>query len=157
MFKKLVSVLVIVAYNLTNKLQPLDITINQKAKKLISHKFTTWKGDRVSNQLKRSVATGKVKVLLKMSVFKSFYSRWIVEIHDYLKQQKGLILIGFNETGRNRGCQVRKQSFHEDWKPLYRKTSIVDFFPCSFFLTEENHWDFPIHVPIFFLFLTLRL
>ena len=44
--------LAIVPHNLINKFQPLDITINQKAKKFISHKFNTWYGDRVINQLK---------------------------------------------------------------------------------------------------------
>ena len=29
--------LVVVPHNLTNKFQPLDITVNQKAKKFISH------------------------------------------------------------------------------------------------------------------------
>ena len=45
--------LVIVSHNLTNKLQPLDISINQKARKLISHKFHKWYADRVSKQLKK--------------------------------------------------------------------------------------------------------
>ena len=45
--------LVIVPDNLTNKFQPLDISINQKAKKFISHKFNTWYEDRVIEQLKK--------------------------------------------------------------------------------------------------------
>ena len=34
--------LVIVPHNLTNKFQSLDISINQKPKKFVSHKFNTW-------------------------------------------------------------------------------------------------------------------
>ena len=45
--------LVIVPHNLTNKFQPLDISVNQKAKKFISHKFNIWYADRVSEQLKK--------------------------------------------------------------------------------------------------------
>ena len=45
--------LVIVLHNLTDKFQPLDISINQKAKKFIYHKFNTWYADRVSEQLKK--------------------------------------------------------------------------------------------------------
>ena len=44
--------LVIVPHNLTNKFQPLDISINQKVKKFISHKFNPWYTDRVTEQLK---------------------------------------------------------------------------------------------------------
>ena len=54
--------LVIVPHNLTNKFQPLDISINQKAKTFVSHKFNTWYADRVSEQYRRGVAPGDVKV-----------------------------------------------------------------------------------------------
>ena len=40
--------LVIVPHNLTNKFQPLDLTINQKAKKFISNKFNAWYAEKVS-------------------------------------------------------------------------------------------------------------
>ena len=38
---------------LTNKFNPPDISINQKANKFISYNFNTWYADRVSDQLKR--------------------------------------------------------------------------------------------------------
>ena len=43
--------LVIVAHNLTNKFQLLDISINQEANKFISYKFNTWYADRISEQI----------------------------------------------------------------------------------------------------------
>ena len=45
--------LVIVPHNLTIKFQPLDISIDQKAKKFISRKFNIWYAYRVSEQLKK--------------------------------------------------------------------------------------------------------
>ena len=54
--------LVIVSHNMMNKFYPPDISINQKAKKFISHKFNTWYADRVSEQLKNGV-----KISMKMS------------------------------------------------------------------------------------------
>ena len=77
--------LVIVPHNLTNKFQPLDISINQKAKKFISHKFNTWYANRVSQQLKKGVAPGDVKVSMKMYDPKPLHARWIVDIYTYLK------------------------------------------------------------------------
>ena len=58
---------VTVPHNLTNKFQPLDISINQIAKKFISHKFNTWYAYCVSKRLKKGVAPGDVKVSMKMS------------------------------------------------------------------------------------------
>ena len=68
-------VLVIVPHNLTNKFQPLDISINQSAKKFILNKFNAWYGDRVSKQLSNGVAPGNVKVSLKLKDLKPLHAR----------------------------------------------------------------------------------
>ena len=60
----------IVPHQVTSKFKLFDITINQKAKKFISHNFSTWYGDQVSNQLKRDVVSGNVKVSLKALEYK---------------------------------------------------------------------------------------
>ena len=44
--------LVIVPHSLTNKFQPFDLTINQKAKKFVSNHFNKWYAEKVSRQLK---------------------------------------------------------------------------------------------------------
>ena len=60
----------IVPHQVTSKFKLFDITFNQKAKKFISHNFSTWYGDQVSNQLKRDVVSGNVKVSLKALEYK---------------------------------------------------------------------------------------
>ena len=72
--------LVIVSHNLTNKCQPLDLTINQKAKKFISNKFNVWYADQVRKQLQLGKATADVKVSLKLSDLKPLHAQWIVDI-----------------------------------------------------------------------------
>ena len=74
--------LVIIPHNLTNKFQPLDISINQSAKK-----FNAWYADRVSKKLLNGVAPGNVKVSPKLSDLKSLHARWIVETYNHLKHQ----------------------------------------------------------------------
>ena len=91
--------LVIVPHNLTNKFQPLDISINQSAKKFISHKFNTWYADRVSKQLSNGVSPGDVKVSLKLSDLKPLHARWIVETYNHLKLQNDSIIKGFDAAG----------------------------------------------------------
>ena len=73
--------LVIVPHNLTNKFQPLNISISQKAEKFISHKFNTWYADRVNELLKKGVAPGDVKVSVKMSDLKPLHAFWIVDMY----------------------------------------------------------------------------
>ena len=72
--------LVIVPPNLSNEIQHLDISMNQKAKKFIPHKFNRWYTDRISKQLKKGVAPGDVKVPLKMSDLKPLHLRLIVDM-----------------------------------------------------------------------------
>ena len=74
--------LVIVPHNGTIKFKPLNISINQSAKKFISNKFNTWYADRVSKQLSDGVAPAEVKVSLKLSDLKPLYARWIVETYN---------------------------------------------------------------------------
>ena len=38
---------------------------------------------------------GNVKVSLKLSDLKPLYAKWVVEMYDYLKQQKESIVKGF--------------------------------------------------------------
>ena len=80
MFSKNECELVVVPNDLTDKFQLPDITIKQKARKFVSHKFNTWYEARVSNQLKRGLAPGNVKVSLQMSYMKPLHACWIAEM-----------------------------------------------------------------------------
>ena len=91
--------LVIVPHNLTNKFQPLDLTINQKAKKYVSSTFNEWYTERVSKQLMNGKAPGDVKVSLKLSDLKLLHAKWIVEMYGYLKQQTESVVKGFEKAG----------------------------------------------------------
>ena len=116
--------LVIVQRNLTNKFQPLDITINQKAKKFIPHKFNTWYTDCVSNQLKSCAAIGKVKVPLKMSDLKPLRVHWIVETNNSLKQRKGLVINGFIKAGTTESVNSSNEVFARIENPFTAKRAL---------------------------------
>ena len=103
--------LVIVPHNLTNKFQPLDISINQSAKKFISNKFNAWYADRVNKQLSNRVAPGDVKVSLKLSDLKFLHARWIVETHNHLKNQNDSIIKDFDAVGITEAITCAKDVF----------------------------------------------
>ena len=91
--------MVIVPHNLTNKFQPLDISINPSAKKFTSNKFNARYADRVSKQLSNGVAPGYIKVSLKLSDLEPLHARWIVETHNHLKHQNDSIIKAFDAAG----------------------------------------------------------
>ena len=112
--------LVTVRHNLTRKFQPLDISINQKSKKFISHKFNTWYIDRVSEQLKKGVTLVDMKVSMKMSDLK-LHARWLVNMYTYLKQQKESILYGFDKAHITEAVKLANEIFARIEKPFAEK------------------------------------
>ena len=90
---------VIVPHNLTNKFQPLDLSVNIAVKAFISEKYNTWMTNEISKQIKRGIATPDVKVSLNLSVIKPLHAKWIVDLHHYLKAEKAMILSGFRAAG----------------------------------------------------------
>ena len=91
--------LVIVPHKLTNKFQQLDFTINKKAKKFVSSQFNKWYAERVSRQLTNVKSSGDVKVSLKLSDLLLLYAKWVVEMYEYLKEQKESVIKGFEKAG----------------------------------------------------------
>ena len=59
--------IVIFSHKLTNKIQPLDISVSKTAKFFISDKYNSWLTNEVSKQLKDGKAAADVKVSLKVS------------------------------------------------------------------------------------------
>ena len=63
--------------NCTDRLQPLDLSINKPLKDFLKRKFQSWYADRISQQLKESKAINPVD--LRLSVMKPLSAKWILE------------------------------------------------------------------------------
>ena len=113
--------LVIVPHNLTNKFQPLELTINKKAKKFISNKFNKWYAEKVSKELRLGKAAGDVKVSLKLSELKPLHARWIVKMYDFLKHEKASIVKGFEKAGILESVQSAQQVYSRCENPFEEK------------------------------------
>ena len=101
--------LIIFPHNLTNKFQPLDITVNKPAKSFIKDKYNMWYTEQVAKQLNESKAPVDVEVSLKLSEIKPLHAKWIHEMFQYLRGRSDLVLNGF-ESGDNRGGRKIKRS-----------------------------------------------
>ena len=55
-------VLIIGPHNLTNKFQPLDITVNKPAKSFIKDKYNVWYTEQVAKQLNEGKTPADVEV-----------------------------------------------------------------------------------------------
>ena len=87
---------VFVPPNCTDKLQPLDLTINKPAKEYLHHKFQNWYSQQVVQQLENGIDE---PVDLRLSILKPLNAGWLVEMYQYLKDHPEFIIKGFQVAG----------------------------------------------------------
>jgi hypothetical protein len=87
--------------NCTDRLQPLDLSVNKAAKECLRGQFQKWYSDQICSQLEGDPSTGVTPVDLKMSTVKPLSLKWMKGVCDYLKSKPDIIINGFKEAGLN--------------------------------------------------------
>ena len=101
--------IVIIPQNLTNKFQPLDISVNKAAKSFISDKYNFWLANKMSKQLTaRNVATD-VKVSLKLPV---------IDLYNTLTDDNEMAINGFRSARITEVTENAKNLVEKVEKPL---------------------------------------
>ncbi len=72
---------IIVPANCTDKLQPLDLSVNKPAKEQMRRKFQDWYGEIICKQLEDKV---EELVDMRLSIVKPLSAKWIIDTCDYL-------------------------------------------------------------------------
>ena len=82
----------------TDRLQPLDVSVNKSAKVFLRKKFQLRYSEQVCSQLQKK--SDEVKpVDLHLNVVKSLGAKWLMEMHDYFNSNPQIILNGFRKSG----------------------------------------------------------
>ena len=89
---------VIVPPNCTDKLQPLDVSVNKPAKAFLRNCFQTWYAEKIVSQMEENPSQFK-PVDLKLSVMKPLGARWMIQLYDHFKSTPEVIVNGFKATG----------------------------------------------------------
>ena len=87
---------VIVPPNTTDRLQPLDLSVNKPAKDYMKSKFQNWYGQIICQQLEDGV---NEEVGMRLSVMKPLIGKWIVDMYHYLTSKPDIIVNGFHKAG----------------------------------------------------------
>ena len=88
---------ILIPANCTDRLQPLDISVNKAAKEFLRKKFHLWYAKQVCAQLQQKCK--KEPVDLRASVVKPLGAQWMVELYDYFKGKPDIIRNGFVAAG----------------------------------------------------------
>ena len=82
----------------TDKLQPLDVSINKPMKDELKRRFHQWYAEEVSKQLK-TVSVHKVRVDVSAAVIKAKSLGWFVSAWQSLSARPTLAINGFKKAG----------------------------------------------------------
>lgn len=83
--------------NCTDRLQPMDLSVNKSVKEFMHSKFQQWYASEVEKQLDQGIERAPVD--LRMSIMKPLGARWLVSLHDYLQENNSIIKNGFKAAG----------------------------------------------------------
>ena len=78
----------IVPANCTDRLQPLDVSVNKPIKEYLRGQFQLWYSDQVCAQLGKKQPASSVS--LQMSVVKPLGAKWLIGVHEYIKSKQVL-------------------------------------------------------------------
>lgn len=87
--------------NTTDRLQPLDVSVNKPAKDFLRRKFEEWYTDEVIKQLDgQDPDTLDIDPIdLRSAVIKEKSAQWLVDLANYLAENPHIIVNGFIKTG----------------------------------------------------------
>ncbi len=87
--------------NTTDRLQPMDISVNKSVKVFMRNKFDKWYADQIGQQLagKDMSSVTLDPVDLSMPCLRELGASWLVEMADYISSNPDIIVNGFIRSG----------------------------------------------------------
>ena len=76
--------LVAVPANMTHFFQPLDLTVNESAKKFMKNRFIVYYSTSVKQQLDGGKQLEDVEVDFRLTVIKPLHASWLVDMFNFL-------------------------------------------------------------------------
>ena len=89
--------LVVVPSNCTDRLQPLDVSMNKAVKESIRRQFNDWYSIQVSKHMDGKITQPSVD--LSLSVIKPLGAVWLMNTFAYIQANPSIITIGFKGAG----------------------------------------------------------
>lgn len=92
-------IVVMVPPGTTDRLQPLDISVNKPAKDFLREKFRHWYAEEVQKQLQAGVEETAIQINMGMPVMKEIGGHWLTALYDKLRSENSTIINGFKNVG----------------------------------------------------------
>ena len=118
---------VLVPANMTNHLQPLDLTVNGYMKRFMRAKSNSW----YSSQLRRHLDEGKqlqdIDFPLRLSILKPFHAEWLADCYNQMTTTAGrnIILSGWKSAGIMEALQAGTDGL-ESFDPFHDIDPLIE-------------------------------
>ena len=83
------SYVILIPPNCTDRLQPLDISVNKPAKDFLRQEFQDWYSKKICHQFQG--LESKEPVDLRFTIMKPLGAQWMISLHKYLKSKPQII------------------------------------------------------------------
>ena len=90
--------IVLLPANCTDRLQPLDLSVNKSAKDFLRSQFQSWYAKKLHAQLQEQ-STEVIPIDLKLSAMKPLSAQWMESMFLYFKNNPSIVRNGFKEAG----------------------------------------------------------
>lgn len=87
---------VLVPANCTDRLQPLDLSVNKAAKDYMKGKFQEWYATVILGQMEAGIVEA---VDMRLSLMKPLVAKWVIEMYEDFVSRPNLFINGFREAG----------------------------------------------------------
>ncbi|KAJ8306699.1 hypothetical protein KUTeg_015740 [Tegillarca granosa] len=85
--------------NCTDKLQPMDLSVNKCAKDFLKEQFQQYYANEVIKQQEKGISVEEIKIDLSLTNLKPLGARWLLKLYHFLKSNPDTIYNGFHKAG----------------------------------------------------------
>ncbi|KAJ8320404.1 hypothetical protein KUTeg_001991 [Tegillarca granosa] len=84
--------------NCTDKLQPMDLSVNKCAKDFLKEQFQQYYAKEVTKQQEKGISVEEIKIDLSLTNLKPLGARWLLKLYHFLKSNPDTIYNGFHKA-----------------------------------------------------------
>ena len=88
-----------VPVNCTDRLQPMDLSINKAVKDFMRGRFMDWYCTKVMECLGKDAAEETTAIDFKLTTMKPLITNWMIQLFDHLSANPSIITNGFKAAG----------------------------------------------------------
>ena len=87
--------------NMTRVYQPLDLTVNENAKRLVAKKFNSWYSQQICDELESGKPLEEIDIKVRLSTLKPLHAACVVDFYNYITsaEAKEIVINDWKSAG----------------------------------------------------------